>query len=112
MAAGRLPVVVRPQAQADIDDAIGHYLAQADVNVASRFAEAVVHALELLARQPAAGSSRYALLLALPGLRSWPLRPWPYLIFYIEGEQAVDVMRVLHGARDIPATLRESGDPV
>jgi toxin ParE1/3/4 len=43
----------------------------------------------------------------LPGIRCWPLRPWPQLVFYVEREQAVEVFRVLHGARDIPASLIE-----
>lgn len=34
----------------------------------------------------------------------------PYLIFYeIEGE-AISIVRILHGARDIPTTLNESAE--
>ena len=36
-----------------------------------------------LSRQPASGSPRYAHKLDLPGLRSWPLTRFPYLVFYI-----------------------------
>jgi toxin ParE1/3/4 len=31
----------------------------------------------------------------------------PYLIFYIDRDDHVDVWRVLHAQRDIPARLRE-----
>ena len=34
-----------------------------------------------------------------PGLRCKPIRKW-YLIFYEVGEDAVHILRVLHGARD------------
>jgi toxin ParE1/3/4 len=43
----------------------------------------------------------------LPGLRFWPLTCDPYLIFYIERPQHIDVWRVLHGQRDIPAWMQE-----
>jgi len=103
--APRLPVVVRPRAQDDIDDAIDHYLGEAGIRVAERFAEAILQALDLLGRNPRIGVQREDL--GLPGLRFWGLRPWPQLIFYFDGPSAVDVIRVLHGARDIPASLTE-----
>jgi hypothetical protein len=36
----------------------------------------------------------------------WPIRRFPYLIFYIEQPDALDVWRVLHGQRDIPAWIQ------
>ena len=56
-----------------------------------------------IARHPAAGSARYALELNLPGLRSWPLTNYPYLVSYLEFDDHIDVWRVLHDQRDIPA---------
>ncbi|WP_235823464.1 type II toxin-antitoxin system RelE/ParE family toxin [Azohydromonas sediminis] len=100
-----LPVVVLPRAEQDIDDAIGRYLDEAGVEVAGRFTEALASAFALLVRNPGIGSLRHATLLALPGMRCWPLRPWPHLIFYLERERRIDVVRVLHGARDVPASL-------
>jgi hypothetical protein len=43
----------------------------------------------------------------LPGLRSWPLRRFPYLIFFIEREEHIDVWRMLHDQRDIPAWMQD-----
>ena len=34
-------------------------------------------------------------------------RGFPYLVFYVERGADIDVWRVLHGARDIPAWLQE-----
>ena len=59
---------------------------------------------------PAIGSPRYAHELGLPGLRSWTVRKFPYLVFYVERETEIDVWRILHVARDIPVRMRESGD--
>lgn len=105
-----LPVVVLARAEQDIDEAVGHYVAEAGADVAERFAAALADAFDLLGRNPGLGSQRYASLLNLPGLRAWPMRPWPQVVFYLEREQQVVVVRVLHGARDIPATLAEAGD--
>ena len=55
-----------------------------------------------------AGSPRYAHELNLPGLRFWPLTRFPYLVFYFEHDNYVDVWRVLHQQRDIPAWMNES----
>ena len=35
---------------------------------------------------------------------------FPHLVFYVEAEAETDVWRVLHGARDISAWMRESGE--
>lgn len=40
-----------------------------------------------------------------PGLPSFPVGH--YLIFYLETSNGIEVVRVLHGARDIPAILEE-----
>ena len=65
-----------------------------------------------IARRPATGSPRYALQVGLAGLapenvRFWRLGRYPYLVFYIERNDHVDVWRVLHEQRDIPAWLHE-----
>jgi toxin ParE1/3/4 len=99
------PVIASRQALRDIDDALFHYIAEAGDAVALRFVDALDKAFGLLSRQPGIGSPRYAHELNLPGLRSWPLSGFPYLLLYMEHDDAVDVARVLHGASDIPATL-------
>ena len=108
MPAARKPVEVAPRAQRDIDDTAAQYLEEAGEETAMRFLAAIADAFDLLSRNPGLGSPRHATVLQLPGIRCWPLRPWPQLVFYVEREQAVDVFRVLHGARDIPATLAEA----
>jgi toxin ParE1/3/4 len=54
------------------------------------------------------GSPRYAQELGLPGLRSWPLRTYPHIVFYFEAPDAVEIWRVLHGRRDLPAHLQDA----
>lgn len=52
--------------------------------------------LRVLATQPMLGGAREQLA---PGLRSLPFGP--YVIFYVPLPDGIDVVRVLHSARDI-----------
>lgn len=111
MVSRRLRVVLRPRAEADIDAATDYYLRKAGIAVAQQFGDALTEAFVLLGRNPSIGSTRYADAAAMPGLRAWPVRPWPYMVFYVLGDKVIDVVRVLHTSRDIPATLVEPPDP-
>lgn len=100
------PIVPREQARRDVEDAIAHYLDEAAEAAAFGFIDALEKAYTHIGRQPATGSPRYAHELNLPGLRSWPLTRYPYLLFYIERDDHIDVWRVLHEVRDIPAWMQ------
>lgn len=101
------PVVLRAAARQDIDDAIAYYLAEAGEDVALRLIDALHATFQAIGRHPAAGSPRYGQELELPGLRSRLLRGFPYMAFYMERDREIDVWRVLHAQRDIPAWLTE-----
>ncbi|MEI6303993.1 MAG: type II toxin-antitoxin system RelE/ParE family toxin [Betaproteobacteria bacterium] len=101
------PVIPRQLAMRDVDAAIEHYLDEGAGQAALGFIEALEQAYAHLGRHPASGSLRYAHELGLPELRFWPLTRYPHLVFYIERDDRVDVWRVLHGQRDIPAWMQE-----
>jgi toxin ParE1/3/4 len=71
-----------------------------------KFIDALEQALQHIGRHPAIGSPRYAHELDLPGLRCWQVKGYPHLVFYVEPDDHVDVWRVLHGSRDIPAWMQ------
>ena len=100
-------IVPREVARRDVDEAIDHCLGEGAAQAALDFVDALESAYTHIGRQPASGSPRYAHELNLPGLRSWPLTRFPYLIFYFERDDCVDVWRVLHGQRDIPAWMND-----
>lgn len=104
----RRRVVRRALADADIEAIVDGYLLDAGVEVAIGFIDTLQHAFDQLARQPRMGSPRYAHELGLPGLRSWPLRTFPHIVFYFEAPDAIEIWRVLHGRRDIPGHLQEA----
>lgn len=95
-------VVPRELANGDVEEALEHYLAEANAKVAMRFIDELERAYKHIARHPLSGSPRYAHQLGLAELRFWRLRRYPYLIFYVECEDHIDVWRVLHEHRDIP----------
>ena len=104
----RKPVIRREQADRDVQEAVDYYLSEASEQVALAFVDALERAFQHLGCHPATGSTRYAHELDLPGLRCWPVKRYPYLVFYVERDDHVDVWRVLHGQRDMPASLRDS----
>ena len=101
------PVIPRALASKDVDRAIAYYLEQQADKAALGLIDALEHAYKQLGSFPAAGSSRYAHELDLPGLRSWSLKHYPYVVFYIEQASHIDVWRVLHAMSDLPAWLRD-----
>ena len=78
------PVVPRTLAVQDVEDAIGYYLKRPGrrVQAALAFVDALEDAYAILGRHPGIGSARYATELQVPGLRSWSLPRFPYVIFY------------------------------
>ena len=102
------PLLLRPLAQADIDAIFAYYLAEGGPSRARQFADRLEDALRTLGAHPAIGSRRYADLLGIAGLRSWPIQKSAYLIFYIDDVGQIDIWRVLHGRRDISALLGEA----
>ncbi len=107
----RKPVIRRNRATQDIDDAVGFYLKQDAEAAALTFIADLERATGFLAENPAIGSPRYGQELNLPGLRSWPLASHPYLIFYVDRPDYVDVWRMLHMHRDVPTTMLEHAAP-
>lgn len=74
--------------------------------MALRFLDAIEASFRMIQQHPEIGSPRYARTPRLAGLRKWAIRGFEKnLIFYPETGSTIDVIRVLHSARDIPAAL-------
>ena len=101
------PVIPRGLANQDVDAAVEYYLGVQAPQAATGFIEALHKGYTHISRRPADGSPRHAHELGLPGLRSWSLSRSPYLVFYVERSDHIDVWRVLHGKRDLAAWLQE-----
>ncbi|WP_129662929.1 type II toxin-antitoxin system RelE/ParE family toxin [Phytoactinopolyspora endophytica] len=95
------PVIPREQADRDVDDAVTYYVKEHAQQAALDLVDALQDAYAHVGRRPGMGSPLYSHELDIPGLRTWPLARFPYLVFYVEREDHVDVWRVLHPRRDI-----------
>jgi len=90
-----------PQAQEDLLD-IWCHIGRDNSYRADRYLDFLEEKLTLLAYTPAIGRICDELE---PGLRVFPVDD--YLIFYRHFETNIDIVRVLHGARDIVSLFRE-----
>jgi len=90
-------VTRRPLAEADIFE-IWDYIADDSFEAADRWLDQLDEILQLIATQPMMGRAREELE---HGLRSFPFGR--YVTFYMPTSNGIDVVRVLHGARDIDA---------
>ncbi|TCR98685.1 type II toxin-antitoxin system RelE/ParE family toxin [Rhizobium sp. BK418] len=100
-------VVPRELARSDVEAAVDHSILEAGTKVAFGFIDALETAYDLIARHPESGSLRYGYELGLPDLRSISLKRYPYIVFYCDQKDHVDVWRVLHAKRDIPRSIHE-----
>ncbi|MEP1125793.1 MAG: type II toxin-antitoxin system RelE/ParE family toxin [Ilumatobacter sp.] len=101
------PVQFRELASFDLESASGYEAAEADVATAIRLVDSVEATARRIGRNPRLGSLRFAYELAVPDLRVVAAGRFPYLLFYLERKASVDVWRLLHTSRDIPASLQD-----
>ena len=99
------PVVTRHRADEDVDRAFEYYLFKAGPDLAEAFIDEYERSTSHLSHFPSSGSLRLEHALFIPELRQWPLQRFPYTIFYFDREHLVEIWRVIHGKRDIPASL-------
>jgi toxin ParE1/3/4 len=77
------------------------YIAVSNERAADRMVEKLNDAIHLLAEHPRAGPARDEWG---KGLRSYPVDS--YVIVYKATKRVLSIVRILHGARDIPRSLQ------
>ena len=100
------PVILRRAARIDLENAVDYYTVEAGEVIAGEFADTYILAIGHIATHPDSGASRYSEILSLPGLRFWPLKRFPYLMFYTDEADHIEVWRILHSHRDMSEELR------
>ena len=100
-------VILHPRAAQDLE-AQADFIARDSLAAAIRFAQAVQEAFRQLAQMPQMGRERRFPNPLLEGMRQWRVPGFEkHLIFYRPIEDGIEVLRVLHGARDIDRLFRE-----
>ena len=93
-------VVTRP-AERDLDQIKSYLVEKASPAIARRVMKDIRNALDLLASQPGVGHTREDL--TMRPVRFWPV--YSYLIVYDPAPKPIQVIRILHGKRDIEAII-------
>lgn len=95
-------LVVNDDANQDLAEIADYYAAAANLDVSIRFLYALRTEFAALLRHPGIGAprdfpnSRYA------GMRSWSVKGFEkILIFYRPTPEGIEVLRILHGTRDL-----------
>jgi toxin ParE1/3/4 len=96
MAHRRRTVVWSPEARADLSDIWDGYAKLAGRRGADKIVREITGSSRLLEDHPFAGRARDEIR---PGLRSIPSHP--YVIFYRIREDVAEIVRILHGRRDL-----------
>jgi toxin ParE1/3/4 len=97
-------IVLAPAAEADLK-MIHDYIAAENAVAAAALVTRLKDLAVLLADAPGIGRARPELL---ANLRSFPLGS--YLLCYRPSDNGIEVVRVLHGARDIPGLFGAAHD--
>lgn len=84
-----------PRFLADLDE-LWLFIAADNANAADRLLDRIGRVLSMLLNHPEAGRQRPELG---EDVRSFPIAN--YIVFYRPGQQRVDFIRALHGARDV-----------
>lgn len=96
---------IRPQARFDLVE-LATYIAKDSIDAASRLLDASEETFDFLAANAQAGAIYPTKNPRLDGLRVFQIRGFPnHLAFYFDRQSGIEVIRVLHGARNLTAML-------
>ena len=99
-----LAIVLTPRANADLEE-IWMFIAADNPAQADDFIDLIDEKFQNLSRQPGLGRRREELV---AGLRSFPVGR--YVIFYLQVQDSLQIVRILHGARDVDAVFADPED--
>ncbi len=100
-------ITKRPAAKRDLIEQ-ADFIAQDNLEAALRFLDAAEKTFTQLAKFPRIGKSRKVKSLVFANVRQFPITDFEkYLVFYRPIKGGIEVLRVLHGARDLKLILGE-----
>jgi toxin ParE1/3/4 len=98
-------IVITPKASQDLDDCFA-YISQDNHEIALQFFDSTRLTIAQIARMPGVGGVFATNNPRLEGLRKWAVKDFrKYLIFYIDRDEVVEVVRILYATRDITSIL-------
>jgi toxin ParE1/3/4 len=102
--------LVKPKADRDLDDYADYLAIEASLDVALRFFDAAYSTFALLATQPNMGWHSRIKHPGLEALRVFRVNGFEHmLVLYRPLSKGVDILRVVHGSRNLRSLLRREG---
>jgi toxin ParE1/3/4 len=100
-------VLKREAARRDLIQQWVWYAENAGIEVADRFLQAVDKTLDLLSTQPESGAAFFVRTPELRNIRRFPVSGGfgKILLFYFPLQDGIDIVRVVHGNRDLERLL-------
>jgi len=99
---------IRPAARQDILNQFSYLLEMDAPETATRFLVCVERTISRLCQRPTIGTPKTFKNPRLHGLRRWPVDGFEVIgIYYLLSENALHIVRVLHGKRDIERIFNE-----
>ena len=99
---------IRPRARLDLLEQFVYFGEHAGVELAERYFAAVDQTCRRLLKHPHTGVAYETGIARLAGMRRVRVKGFEnYLLFYLHHEIGIDVIRVLHGARDIDSLFSQ-----
>ena len=96
-----LKLHIRPRAAKDVDEIIDYFVLK-NTQTAQDFVSDLERCFTLLAENPQIGVQREYRSKALAGMHMFPLKNYSScLVFYMADDRTIDIVRILHGRRDI-----------
>lgn len=100
-------IIKRPAAKLDLIKQ-ADFIAQDNLEAALRFLDAAEETLAQLARLPRIGKSRKVRSQVFENVRQFPIKGFEkHLVFYRPIKDGIEVLRILHAARDLHRILDE-----
>lgn len=100
----KLPYFLSADADNDFAEQFAWFCETADWEVADRFFAATLAAFDLISAMPEIGSRRHFDHPLLVNVRVWPIKGFDkYRIFYRPLGNRIEILRILHAARDVDA---------
>ncbi len=101
-------ILRRPKAAQDAEQ-IADYIARDSLLASVRFLENTESTIRFLAEFPSIGSLFKTNAFTIQNMRAFRVKGYPnHVIFYVERPDSIEVIRVLHGARDFESELEKS----
>ena len=104
----RTPVLLMPAAERDLDEQYDYIALLQDSERAERLIEALDQTLDVLSRHPRMGRVANLKGSLMEGARMFRISGFPkHPVFYRIGKRGVEVLRIVHGARDIETLFED-----